>query len=261
MDFVIGLNLCPWGAIAEQQGRVRVVTSTAQNEEEALEDLRTEAAKLPGPGEETSKLELGRAQTTLVVFPHVASWDDFTLFNQFFRERLDLGEGLLEDFDQKVVAFHPKTSTASEYLKKGDEVTITGKGGIFLLCKVLNPHVDTAEDGTRIASVRVLGEIVNDNDTFGEDNFIGYMPIKGTLKSKLKRVRTDRIVWQAGGPSDVSLYRSLIARAPRPVLHLLRWKDVEPVDNDARDAVLETNKSTIKEVGVDELNRMLEECH
>lgn len=95
---VIGLNLCPFAAYPYQKGRVRIIRSEAQSEEQLLEDLDAEFAYL---NSNTPEL----VETTLIVVPHfLQDFFDYTQFIQWANSHLKR-EGWLGVF--QLATFHP----------------------------------------------------------------------------------------------------------------------------------------------------------
>ncbi|CAE8591682.1 unnamed protein product, partial [Polarella glacialis] len=101
-------------------------------------------------------------------------------------------------------------------------------------------------------SVRIEG-IILDDESQGEGNpdLLAVQPLPG--EPQIVEVRLNDIVWllgQEANVDDASECRSVIARAPRPVLHLLRLKDLAGVDDEGRSTVYERNERQVREAPV-----------
>ncbi|CAE8612837.1 unnamed protein product [Polarella glacialis] len=271
-SMVIGLGLCPWAQPADEAGSIRIVTSTATSTDGVLQDLLEEARRLsPGAGREQSAGPAGATNTTLLVCPLVEGWEDFDRFHEFYAEDLNNGNGLMAEYALKVVAFHPHCEAAGRSPVAGDEVALQGgPDGKLLLGVVLAPQeeggdqLDTASQAVdqEQFSVRIEG-IILDDESQGEGNpdLLAVQPLPG--EPQIVEVRLNDIVWllgQEANVDDASECRSVIARAPRPVLHLLRLKDLAGVDDEGRSTVYERNERQVREVGLEDLEEMLRRC-
>mmetsp|Transcript_57205 Transcript_57205/g.159209 ORF Transcript_57205/g.159209 Transcript_57205/m.159209 type:complete len:472 (+) Transcript_57205:58-1473(+) len=104
-ELVIGHSFCPWAKPAGEAGHIRIVTSTADTENDALADLLDEASRLPR-GRAT--VPDGCATTVVLVCPMISAWTDFDTFKRFFEKTLDDGSALAAKYGLRVVAFHPQ---------------------------------------------------------------------------------------------------------------------------------------------------------
>lgn len=250
---VIKLGLCPWAHPAEQAGGIRVVTSTALSSEEAFEDLLLEAKRLQNAKDSV-------LATTLLAYPAVEGWEDFNRFHDFYAVHLKNGSALVKDWGLKVVAFHPGCEAAGTLPQPGDEVAIPGSEDQLLLGVVEDSTSAEEEHCGDVVPVRIEGIILEDFEDIDGSHRFAIQPIPD---KETKMVRLSDIVWQLSAEAnldDVAVCRSAIARAPRPVLHLLRMRDLADVDDTKRTAVYEANENTVRTLGLEALDEMIRSC-
>ncbi|CAJ1348276.1 unnamed protein product [Effrenium voratum] len=206
---IMGYNFCPYAKPSAQH--LRIVTSSAQEAADVLEDLSTEALRLsPTP---LKDLEIGEAATTLLVCPFVQQWESFDAFQHFFQTQLSNGYHFAKQ-DLYIVAFHPNYG---RMLELGESVEVAGQ-----VATVLNTNAGFSARGQILAKVGLAS---------GEETFIELPP-------------TD--------PGEC-----LVSTAPRPVLHLLRTRDLEEAnDTDIR----RRNGATIKDIGEDAIRKAIRLC-
>lgn len=237
-EFVIGLRFCPWAKPVDEAGGIRVVTSTAETQEDVLEVLRTEAERLP-----QGEANYGEATTTLIVFPDVPNFADFDEFQIFFSESLQEGNLFAEDFGLKIVAFHPDYALFGMGVEAGDRVAVAGPDGQAVTGTVLDEagglHPD---DGEELLDVRF-------DD--GEEYLVRYSSLVGVL----------------GGDEGCGDAANLVSRAPRPTLHLLRLEDLDHASAMGDmgtglnvQAVLERNVERATELGAEGMKEILRRC-
>eukprot|EP00439_Symbiodinium_sp_Y106_P048573 s2217_g6.t1 len=228
-EFVIGRGFCPWARPAEKRRNIRIVESTGKDPEEVIFDLLAEAEALPeGTGFD------GEATTTLVVCPYVedwgryqqharseaggydmhgyllVEWKEYGPFRDFYEEELEGGSGFLEEFDMKVIAFHPKYLRYGFSVEEGDRVAIANS-----------------------ASGRDAQELLDVRFDDGQEFLVRYSSI--ITKLAVDDDGEERAADDSSGDAA-----NLLSRAPRPTFHLLRMEDLEGASDAApgpRDAV------------------------
>ena len=97
-DVVIGLNLCPFAARPNGEGRVRFSVSSAADEEALLEELENEMQLL-------DKTPAAEIETSLVILPTLlADFFDYTQFLTWADQRIKRGgwQGIYQ-----IASFHP----------------------------------------------------------------------------------------------------------------------------------------------------------
>ncbi len=108
---VIGLNLCPFAKPVFTQNLIRYSVSTADNEKELLQELRSELQLLT----QTQATEI---ETTLLIHPELLN--EFLDFNDF----LGIAEDLLTEMELsgvvQIASFHPRFQFAGT---KPDDIT------------------------------------------------------------------------------------------------------------------------------------------
>lgn len=243
---ILGLRLCPFAQPAAQRDGLKVVSSTGVTSDEVLEDLVTEAELLQAADGETA--------TTLVVCPHVPEWQDFGGFHEFYAGELLNGRLLSRelDLDVSIVAFHP--SCSSSEVSVGLEVALQWRNQQWL-AEVLEE--DTSKE---LLSLRLLGQILEtaSSEDGGED-----LAIQPLTEPQEVLCRRSDILWSlegAGADSGDALARSALARAPRPVLHLLRSGELAQVDAEQREEIYTHNDQLLDRLGMDRFERLIREC-
>ncbi|CAJ1438787.1 unnamed protein product [Effrenium voratum] len=200
-DVVIGLGFCPWAAPAEEDGGIRIVTSSARNSQGVFEDVVREAEELWQPGD--------ASRTTLLVCPFVEAWNqDFRYFHAFYNWYLDAGFGLAEQ-GIKVVPFHPHFAFLEQGPENGDYVQLPGPDGQDAQAQVLERNAGKDEAGEFCMAVQFDS---------GE---------KGLIRHASVLAKPSR----ESGEQD--LCQNFTSRSPRPVLHLLRIPDLARAERDA----------------------------
>lgn len=130
---VLGLNLCPFARAPYQKDRVRIVVSTASNEEGLLLDLCEELQRLAVSDE-------ADVETTLLVHPDLLS--DFLDFNDF----LGLADSALEEMnlagELQVASFHPEYEFADA--PAGDVANYTNRSPFPTLHLLRESSIDRA---------------------------------------------------------------------------------------------------------------------
>jgi len=128
-DVIIGYNFCPYARPAADADQIRIVTSSADKPEGVLDDLTTEAMRLPVASQ--AELESGQPATTLLVCPHVAAWQSFEEFRSFYD--MDLSKGyIFAEQDLYIVCFHPRYGEGSDGVEDGDEIDLGGVAATVL---------------------------------------------------------------------------------------------------------------------------------
>lgn len=111
-DVVIGLNLCPFAGKPAAEGKVRFSVSAAGDEEQLINELKTELERLDAEPD---------IETTLHILPHYL--DDFYEYNNF----LDWVDGLLQKYQwegvYQVASFHPKYCFAGAHPDDAENLT------------------------------------------------------------------------------------------------------------------------------------------
>ncbi|CAJ1429044.1 unnamed protein product [Effrenium voratum] len=244
--FVLQGNYCPWAKPAQKRRGIRIVSSTETEPEEVFEDLLDEAEGLPmGPADE------GEPSTTLLVCPYVEEWKSYGPFRDFYEEDLLGGSVLLDDFDMKVIAFHPEYLKYGFSVEAGDRIAIANMDGSASHATVLDEEGGLhPEDGEELLDVR-LDE--------GEECLVRYSSIITKLATKQgAEVPSDDRSGEAA---------NLLSRAPRPVLHLLRMEDLDAAGLASRAAtgpniqgVLEENAVRAGKLGLQGMAALLRQC-
>lgn len=240
---ILGLRLCPFAQPAAQRNGLKVVSSTGVTGDEVLEDLVTEGELLQADGE---------IATTLVVCPHVPEWQDFGSFHEFYAGELLNGRLLSRqlDLDVSIVAFHP--SCSSSEVSVGLEVALQWQGQQWL-AEVLEEDVSK-----ELLSLRLLGQILEtaSSEDGGED-----LAIQPLTEPQEVLCRRSDILWSLesleGGGASVTSVRSALARAPRPVLHLLRSGELAKVDAEQREEIYKHNDQLLDRLGLDHFEILL----
>eukprot|EP00929_Paragymnodinium_shiwhaense_P107188 TRINITY_DN73253_c0_g1_i2.p1 TRINITY_DN73253_c0_g1~~TRINITY_DN73253_c0_g1_i2.p1 ORF type:complete len:347 (-),score=69.76 TRINITY_DN73253_c0_g1_i2:325-1365(-) len=245
---VVGMDFCPWAAPADEAGGLRLVASTAACEEDVLRDLASEANLLAEQPD-------SQASTTLVVCSGVEKWTDFEAFEEFYREELQNGYALCDLYDMKIVAFHPKFRRRSLKVRPGDKVSLAGPDGITVIATVL-PEEDWEQGDCEEQSVAVATEDGEEFDV-GVSMILRVYPADAGHSSNSAATEQD----------DASLADegSLVMRAPRPVLHLLRLADLDRASDvkggeDPAKKVMRRNKQKVRELGELAIGELLNEC-
>ncbi|CAL1137851.1 unnamed protein product [Cladocopium goreaui] len=215
--FIIGKNFCPWAKSVSDNDSVRVVTSLATTEDGILRDLEEEVAALPS----CPNVPEGVPSTTLLVCPHVSSWQDFDTFNEFYGNALRNGVLFEENFKVKLVAFHPSFIHSPLYgpvLEVGDVLTLpTSEGEVD--ATVLDADVEAEEPGE---AFRV--QLEN-----GEEQVISYARLAELLQDS--QYETVEDADEDGEDAEIEMdeeteiLENMAQRAPRPTFHLLRLCD------------------------------------
>lgn len=249
---IIGMGLCPWAKPANEAGGIRIVTSSASTPQEVLEDLQREAKKLQGWLPEP---QAGSPVTTLLVCPSVEEWRDFENFDAFREEILLNGEVLTEEFQCKIVCFHPRQQASNIYgLNVGDEILVDVPGtGEFAgtVLEILGMEMKPPRE----IKTQFFGKVDQ-----GED---GEMVIEPFLDSDhIATISEDNVTQLLGrealAPEDGC--RSILGRAPRVVLHLLRSKDLEAVDDKKAFQALERNEEVVETLGLEGFDDLVKKC-
>lgn len=126
---VIGEKLCPFAPPLLADNKLRIVASSAANEQDAVAHIRLEAAELVGHSKEHARAEtngsaatLQRHETTLVVFdaPFVQEFRDFVRLSWILQDEAIVDGGYQKDL--QLVLFHPKAThqTYSDACESGD---------------------------------------------------------------------------------------------------------------------------------------------
>jgi len=255
---IVGMGFCPWAKPASEANAIRVVTSNASSGEGVLVDLRDEAAKLTAVPLHPAR---GVPVTTLLVCPHVAEWGHFDAFSQFGTEVLDCGDALVSEFGCKIVSFHPHSQASNQYgVSAGDEVVACVDGNSQLCGTVLRDNVGNDEAGTKLLEVQFFGEAVQSDF---DDMSSGGLMIQPLADLDRVEVIAETAITQLLGRDalqDAESCRSVLGRAPRPVLHLLRAADLEAVDNEVAQETLDLNEKVMNELGIDEFDQCLHRC-
>ncbi|CAE6920034.1 argC [Symbiodinium natans] len=251
-SMIIGLSFCPWAKPASEAGGIRIVTSMAKSPADALEDLKAEAARLQGaPGTTATTV------TTLLVCPGVKPWEDFAEFNAFRETELGNGEALVKEFGCKVVCFHPHSRASDSYgLQEGDEIVIRREDGEQLCGTILS--MAQGEEGDSILRVQFYGKVDQGN---AEDGEFGMQPFADS-EDHVDCVPEESVLQLLGREAlqEEDACRSILGRAPRIVLHLLRAADLEAVDNQKAFETLERNEQVVESMGEEEFDRRVHEC-
>lgn len=244
-----------------------MATSAARTPDEVHADLLAEARQLLAAGS-SDEPPPGESTTTLLVCPHVAEWAYFDEFHRFYSERLGNGDALMKEFGLKVVAFHPDCESSGQGLQAGDEVAVQGPDGALLMGTVLNAEAGTDEDGVDMLVVELVGTILEDREGADGADLLAVQPLPGGEQTE--RVRLSDVVWQLSSSSgreegvlnleNPSDCRSLVARSPRPLLHLLRASDLAEVGDERREGVLARNELTVRELGVAGVEALIRAC-
>lgn len=246
-NFVIAKDFCPWAKPAKKKDHIRIVSSTARASEAVLGDLLDEAEALPL----VASGETGETTTTLLVCPYVEEWKAFGPFRDFYEEDLEGGSTFLEDFDMKIVAFHPEYLKYGFSVAAGDRIAVANFDGTSSSATVLDEEGGVhPEDGEELLDVRF------DN---GEEFLIRYSSIitKLAMKDGQELPAND-------ATGDAA---NLLSRAPRPTLHLLRMEDLEAASLAAKaktgpdiQQVLEANAERAAAIGLDGMSEVLRDC-
>ncbi|CAE8634985.1 unnamed protein product, partial [Polarella glacialis] len=144
---VVGLNICPFAKPAGEADQIRVVTSSSTSPEGVLDDLISEALRLPPDVIPPS----GQATTTVLCCPNVEEWAQY--------EELAGGYSLSEQ-ELYVVAFHPDFGGGQEGppLQIGDVIELgVEPDGTPTRATILDVAAGFAEEGKPLAKVRVSG--------------------------------------------------------------------------------------------------------
>eukprot|EP00913_Durusdinium_trenchii_P023269 g21847.t1 len=249
---IIKIGLCPWAKTADEAGGIRVVTSLASSPEDALLDLKAEAAKLKGS---LAALPQGCPTTTLLVCPMVGEWEEFARFSVFREEELLM---LCRDYCAmtlyaKVVCFHPHQQASNSYgLNPGDEILVAQNGEQFS-ANVLEISGSTPRD----IKVQLFGR-VRQGETDAEMVIEPFLDSEDHIETipevdVLQLIGRDALQDEEGS-------RSILGRAPRVVLHLLRCKDLEAIDDKKAFETLERNEEVVEELGLEGFDELLERC-
>ncbi|CAK9088085.1 unnamed protein product [Durusdinium trenchii] len=247
---IIKIGLCPWAKTADEAGGIRVVTSLASSPEDALLDLKAEAAKLKGS---LAALPQGCPTTTLLVCPMVGEWEEFARFSVFREEELLNGDALTDEFQCKVVCFHPHQQASNSYgLNPGDEILVAQNGEQFS-ANVLEISGSTPRD----IKVQLFGR-VRQGETDAEMVIEPFLDSEDHIETipevdVLQLIGRDALQDEEGS-------RSILGRAPRVVLHLLRCKDLEAIDDKKAFETLERNEEVVEELGLEGFDELLERC-
>ncbi|CAJ1369257.1 unnamed protein product [Effrenium voratum] len=236
---IIGMGICPWAKPAGEAGGIRVVSSTAAKPREALVDLRAEARRLRGAASPV---------TTLLVCPAVEAWEDFEDFNDFRENELRNGEALAEEFQCKVVCFHPCSQASNSYgLQAGDEILIQTKEG-----DLAGTILEISETSPRELTVQIFGQV---------DRGAAEMAIE-PVAERICHVSEGDALQLLGREAlqDEDECRSILGRAPRVVLHLLRTEDLEVVDDKKALETLERNEQVVEKLGLAGFDELVKEC-
>lgn len=242
---VLGHGLCPWAGPARDQGGLRVVTSSATSEEGVLQDLVSEARRLPC-GSEKDIDGSDKSATTLLVCPHVAEWERFDAFSTFFAEELHNGYALSDAFDVKVVAFHPNFRKRELVFEEGDTVTIAGPDGITIVGTISELDAGVDDEGQKLSAIEL-------DD--GEEWLVGRSSILRVVQTKNKR----NDIMHLEMPGDPA---SLVMSAPRPILHLLRLQDLDRAGEveGAEAAVMDRNREHAQKLGDKQYQELIRSC-
>lgn len=244
-SMIIGMSFCPWAGPASEANGIRIATSMANSPAAALEDLKAEAARLQGARDSTV--------TTLLVCPCVEPWEDFANFNDFRETELQNGEALVEEFGCKVVCFHPHSQASDSYgLQEGDDIVIRAGDG-EQLCGTVLGIMPEGEDGASNLKVQFYGKVDEGDAENGE---FGMQPFSDAA-DRVETVPEQSVLQLIGREAlqDEDACRSILGRAPRIVLHLLRAADLEAVDNQKAFETLERNEEVVEAMGEEEFDR------
>ncbi|CAE7538046.1 unnamed protein product, partial [Symbiodinium pilosum] len=246
--FVIGRTFCPWARPADKRRNIRIVESSGKDADEVIFDLLSEAEALPdGPGAD------GQATTTLVVCPYVEEWKEYPAFRDFYEEELEGGSGFLEEFDMKIIAFHPKYLRYGFSVEEGDRVAIANANGTTSSATVLDEEGGLhPQDGEELLDVRF-------DD--GEEFLVRYSSI-------ITKLAVDATTGEERSADDGSGdAANLLSRAPRPTFHLLRLEDLDAAGDAAQagsgpniKAVLAENARRAADLGLDGMDELLKQC-
>lgn len=102
VDIVLKYRLCPWASQSMRKERIRIVTSNCTNEASLLDDLISESKLL-------CNSRMPPLSTTLLVCPHIATFNEFNRFESFVQSANKLDQSRLLD-TVSLVAFHPEFS-------------------------------------------------------------------------------------------------------------------------------------------------------
>ncbi|CAE7198359.1 argC [Symbiodinium microadriaticum] len=249
-SMIIGMSFCPWAGPASEANGIRIATSMANSPAAALEDLKAEAARLQGARDSTV--------TTLLVCPCVEPWEDFANFKDFRETELQNGEALVEEFGCKVVCFHPHSQASDSYgLQEGDDIVIRAGDG-EQLCGTVLGIMPEGEDGASNLKVQFYGKVDEGDAENGE---FGMQPFSDAA-DRVETVPEQSVLQLIGREAlqDEDACRSILGRAPRIVLHLLRAADLEAVDNQKAFETLERNEEVVEAMGEEEFDRRVQEC-
>ncbi|OLQ11993.1 hypothetical protein AK812_SmicGene4142 [Symbiodinium microadriaticum] len=223
-EFVIGRGFCPWARPAEKRRNIRIVESTGKDPDEVIFDLLAEAEALPeGPGFDGGATLLGK-----------------------------LGSGFLEEFDMKVIAFHPKYLRYGFSVEEGDRVAIANADGTSSSALVLDEEGGVhPDDGEELLDVRF-------DD--GQEFLVRYSSI--ITKLAVDDDGEERAADDSSGDAA-----NLLSRAPRPTFHLLRMEDLEGAGDADRSGtgpkikdVLADNARRASDLGLSGMDELLESC-
>eukprot|EP00929_Paragymnodinium_shiwhaense_P082592 TRINITY_DN43597_c0_g1_i2.p1 TRINITY_DN43597_c0_g1~~TRINITY_DN43597_c0_g1_i2.p1 ORF type:complete len:289 (+),score=56.66 TRINITY_DN43597_c0_g1_i2:234-1100(+) len=225
-EFVIGMNFCPFAKPADEGGHVRIVTSLGLTPESVLEDLTSEAMRLPpdAGGEEPAKVNDGVPTTTIVVCPYVLDWQSFAAYQAFYCGPLRNGY-IFKDQDLYIAPFHPFYGSGCPSVEAGDTIELSSADGP-MQATVLDPNCGFGEARERLAKVKL---------ETGEETFI-------CLPSD---------------PSDGEETDAIPSRAPRPLLHLLRSGDLDRAEDPG---LLDRNRRRARDLGTTGIDELMRRC-
>eukprot|EP00438_Fugacium_kawagutii_P032600 Skav233145 [mRNA] locus=scaffold1669:42094:66418:+ [translate_table: standard] len=153
--------VCAICAAPRKKDHIRIVSTTARDSEEVLEDLLDEAEALPM----TATGADGEKTTTLLVCPFVEEWKSFGAFRDFYEIDLEGGSTFLEEFDMKIlgcgygmtpiVAFHPEYLKYGFSVTAGDRIAVANFDGTSSSATVLDEEGGVhPDDGEELLDVR-----------------------------------------------------------------------------------------------------------
>ncbi|CAK8990747.1 N-acetyl-gamma-glutamyl-phosphate reductase [Durusdinium trenchii] len=243
---ILGLDLCPFAQAPAQRNGLKVLSSTGCSGEDVLEDLQFEAEILQAQDPEMPA-------TTLLVCGHVPEWLDFNQFHEFYARELQNGRVLsrMLGLEVAIVAFHP--DCASSELVAGGEVAVQYDGETCL-AQVLK------ETDREMLSVRLLGRIIE--STLSEEEEGEDVAIQAFDQEEEVLCRRSDVLWALDTDSGRSGAdaREALARAPRPVLHLLRSNDLARVAQEEREEVYRHNDHLLDRMGIDAFEELIRQC-
>jgi len=253
-EFVVGLTFCPWAKPVNQSGGIRIVTSSATSADDVMRDLTSEAKLLRHDSMDTGDEAISETiTTTLVACPYVSEWRVFDDFHLFCSHVLEDGNYFAEDFNLKVVSFHPNYSLYGLQSSGGDRIAVAGPDGEPVFGTLIDEDGgEHPDDGEHCVEVRF-------DD--GQEFFVRASSIIGVMSTSPETVPNEQ---EEGEQGDAV---NLVSRAPRPVLHLLRVEDLDHArhasqhgDGPNIEVVLQQNERRAEELGITGVSDILRRC-